>query len=165
MRKFKPDDIRKKIKARFHKTIKNAINEFLKFTGSEKFFDFLPQSFICNISREKNKEVLHLTYKELLRKDFLSNIDESKYKKKKVDQNKYINNIEVLEYLEKNPEISKNSGFDILGKVTYAELLNIYFDSFQFEKSIQKLKEENESEDYIREYYQKAKSYVRFFME
>ena len=30
MRKFKPDDIRKKIKARFHKTIKNAINEFLK---------------------------------------------------------------------------------------------------------------------------------------
>ena len=39
MRKFKPDDIRKKIKARFHKTIKNAINEFLKFTGSEKFFD------------------------------------------------------------------------------------------------------------------------------
>ena len=95
MRKFKPDDIRKKIKARFHKTIKNAINEFLKFTGSEKFFDFLPQSFICNISREKNKEVLHLTYKELLRKDFLSNIDESKYKKKKVDQNKYINNIEL----------------------------------------------------------------------
>ena len=63
---------------------------------------------------------------------------------------KYINNIEVLEYLEKNPEISKNSGFDILGNVTYAELLNIYFDSFQFEKSIQKLKEENESEDYIR---------------
>ena len=109
--------------------------------------------------------MLHLTYKELLRKDFLSNIDESKYKKKKVDQNKYINNIEVLKYLENNPEISRNSGFDILGNVTYAELLNIYFDSFQFEKSIQKLKEENESEDYIREYYQKAKTYVMSFME
>ena len=29
-RKYKPDDIRKKIKARFHKSIKNIINENLK---------------------------------------------------------------------------------------------------------------------------------------
>ena len=29
-RKFKPDDIRKKIKARFHKTLKNILNHFIK---------------------------------------------------------------------------------------------------------------------------------------
>ena len=41
-RKFKPDDIRKKIKSRFHKTLKNIINENLKRVGSKELFDFFP---------------------------------------------------------------------------------------------------------------------------
>lgn len=50
-RNYKPDDIRKKImeiNARFHKTIKNIINEnLIKKVGSKELFDFIPQSFIC----------------------------------------------------------------------------------------------------------------------
>ena len=34
-RKYKPDDIRKKIKARFHKSIKNIINDNLRKAGSK----------------------------------------------------------------------------------------------------------------------------------
>ena len=64
-RKFKSDDIRKKIKSRFHKTLKNIINANLKKAGSKKFFDFLPQCFIGNISKKVNSECLELTYKEL----------------------------------------------------------------------------------------------------
>ena len=45
-RKFKPDDIRKKIKAKFHKIFKNVINSKLKKAGAKKMFDFIPQSFI-----------------------------------------------------------------------------------------------------------------------
>ena len=52
-RKYKPDDIRKKIKARFHKAIKNIINENLKKAGSKYYFSFLPQIFISSISRKK----------------------------------------------------------------------------------------------------------------
>lgn len=39
-RKYKADDIRKKIKARFHKSIKNIINENLRKAGSKKLFTF-----------------------------------------------------------------------------------------------------------------------------
>lgn len=161
-RKYKPDDIRKKIKARFHKCLKNAINENLKNAGAQKLFDFLPQSFICNISKEKNKSVLHLTYKQLLEKDFIKDLDQ-KYSKRKVDEAKYRNNLEVLEYLEENPEISKKSGFDALSNLSYAEILNEYFNSKEFEKSILKLKEKKEDDEYIQEYYHKAKTYVKFF--
>ena len=162
-RKFKPDDIRKKIKSRFHKTIKNIINENLKKAGSQKLFDFLPQCFVCNISKKANQEVLNLTYKELLEKDFLINIDESKYKNKSVDIQKYQRNKEVLRYLEENPEICKKSGFDLIKDRKYSDILNIYFLSDQFDNSLKQLENEKESKEYISEYIIRAKNYVKFF--
>ena len=74
-RKFKSDDIRKKIKSRFHKTFKNIINENLKKAGSKKLFDFFPQCFIGNVSKKLNSACLDLTYKELLLKDFISKFE------------------------------------------------------------------------------------------
>jgi len=161
-RKFKPDDIRKKIKTRFHKSIKNIINENLKNAGSNQFFDFLPQTFISNISRDKNEKIMNLTYKELLEKDFFSDskIDAHQLN---VDKIKYERNLKVLKYLEKNPTISFKSGFHLLCKLSYAQILTEYFNSEEFENSIKKLKEEDENDDYIREYINKAKTYVSFF--
>ena len=161
-RKFKPDDIRKKIKTRFHKAIKNIINENLKKAGSNQFFDFLPQCFISNISREKNEKIMNLTYKEILEKDFISDskIDDHQFN---VDKIKYERNLKVLNYLEKNPKISFNSGFHLMSKLSYAQILTEYFNSEEFENSIQKLKDEDENDDYIREYIHKAKTYVSFF--
>ena len=162
-RKYKPDDIRKKIKARFHKSIKNIINENLKKAGSKHLFSFMPQIFISSIARGKNYQVMDLKYRELLQKDFLSEIDEIKYKNKNVDYSKYKNNLRVLEYLDNNPEICNNSGFDIISQMKYRDLLNEYFKSDEFDKAIEKLREEKEEEDYINEYVNKAKSYVKFF--
>ena len=164
-RKYKPDDIRKKIKARFHKSIKNIINDNLKKAGSKHFFSFLPQIFISSIARETNHQVLNLNYRELLQKDFVSDIDENKYKNKNVDYSKYKNNLRVLEYLDNNPEICKNSGFDIISRMKYRDLLDEYFKSDEFDKAIYKLREEKEEEDYINEYINKAKNYVKFFSE
>ena len=164
-RKYKPDDIRKKIKARFHKSIKNIINENLRRAGSKHFFSFLPQIFISSVARDKNRQVLNLTYRELLQKDFVSEIDDDKYKPKKVDLSKYKNNLLVLDYLDKNPEICQNSGFDIISKMKYCDLLEEYFKSDEFDKAIYKLKSENEEEEYINEYINKSKNYVRFFSE
>ena len=164
-RKYKPDDIRKKIKARFHKAIKNIINENLRKAGSKKLFTFLPQIFISSISREKNRRVLNMSFRELLQKNFVDELDEKKYKNNKVDIAKYKRNLSVLEYLDKNPEICKNSGFDIISKMKYCDLLEEYFLSDEFERAIYKLREENEDEDYIKEYIAKSKGYVKFFME
>ncbi len=165
-RKYKPDDIRKKIKARFHKSIKNIINENLRQAGSKLFFSFLPQIFICTIAREKNSQILNLTYREIIEKDFLSDFEGNninKLKNRKSDLIKYKNNLKVLDYLDKNPEISQNSGFDIISNMKYSKLLDEYFKSEEFERSILKLQEENEDKEYIREYIKKAKNYVSFF--
>lgn len=162
-RKFKSDDIRKKIKSRFHKTLKNIINENLKKAGSKKFFDFLPQCFIGNISKKINSECLELTYKELLSTDFISDKNEKDYPNKRIDNRKYLKNLEVLKYLEKNPEICKNSGFDVISGKKYKDLLQIYFYSGEFENSISRLRKENESKEYIQEYILRARGYVNFY--
>lgn len=164
-RKYKPDDIRKKIKARFHKSIKNIINDNLRKAGSKKLFTYLPQIFISSITKEKNRNVLNLSFRELLQKDFVSEADNKKYKNRNVDIVKYKKNISVLEYLDKNPEICQNSGFDIISNMKYADLLDEYFKSEEFERAIYKLKEENEDEEYIKEYILKSKNYLNFFMD
>ncbi len=52
------------------KTIKNRINHMLKIAKFKEFFDFLPQSFICNIYKQKNKPVINMTFKELMSQKF-----------------------------------------------------------------------------------------------
>ena len=162
-RKFKPDDIRKKIKARFHKTFKNIINENLRKAGSKELFDFLPQCFIGNVSKKTNSKCFELTYKELLSTDFTSELKNNDYKNCKVDYNKYKKNIEVLNYLEKNPEICQLSGFDLIKDRKYKDLLKIYFSSAQFENSLNQLRDEKESPEYIQEYINRARTYIAFY--
>ena len=162
-RKYKPDDIRKKIKARFHKLIKNIINENLKKAGSTQLFDFIPQYFIGNVSKKLNYEALNMTYKEMLSIDYINQINISEYSNTKVDHIKYLKNKEVLNYLEKHPDICKRSGFDIIQNMKYKDLLKLYFNSSQFENSINQLKAENETCDYIQEYIYRAKTYLKFY--
>ena len=162
-RKFKPDDIRKKIKARFHKTFKNIINDNLRKAGSKELFDFLPQCFIGNVSKKTNSKCFDLTYKELLSTDFTLELKNNDYKNCKVDYNKYKKNLEVLNYLEKNPEICQLSGFDLIKDRKYKDLLKIYFSSAQFENSLNQLREEKESPEYIQEYINRARTYISFY--
>ena len=159
-RKFKPDDIRKKIKARFHKVIKNIINTKLKNAGSKKLFDFLPQSFITNITIKLNNQAMDLTYEKLIEKDY---VPKTKIKKGNPDLDKYNKNIDVLYYLKENPEICKNSDFEKIKNMKYIDILKAYFSSFEFEQSIIDLKNKKEKIDYIEEYINKALSYVNFF--
>ena len=141
------------------------INENLRKAGSKKLFTFLPQAFISSIARQTNRYVLNMSFREILQQNFVNDLDEKKYKNKKIDLAKYKKNLSVLEYLDNNPEISKNSGFDIISEMKYCDLLEEYFKSNEFERAIFKLKEENEDEDYIKEYIIKSKNYVKFFME
>jgi hypothetical protein len=162
-RKEKPDDIRKKIKSRFLKTIKNRVNQMLKIAKSEEYFDFLPQCFICNISKQKNKSIINMTFKELMSQKFFE--EEEKKDKKKIspDKKKYDNNVRVLKYLENNEEICKKSNFNVLGNMTFKELFREYLKSEEFEKEIEKLKEEQNNDNYIIEYIIKAYNFINYF--
>ena len=160
-RKFKPDDIRKKIKVRFHKKIKNIINENLKKAGSNELISFLPQFFLGNISKKFNKQYFNTTFEELLKIDFST--FQEKYPNKECDKKQFNKNMKTLEYLEKNPEISKISGFNIVKKMKYRDILKAYFSSHEFELSVELLKLEKESEEYIQEYIYLAKNYIEYF--
>ena len=92
-RKENADNIRKKIKARFLKDLRNTINKRLEIAGSNKFFKLLPQSFITNISKPKNKPILDLTFKEIFTKNFCEN-----GKKCGPDLKNYHHNLAVLDY-------------------------------------------------------------------
>lgn len=160
-RKYKSDDIRKKIKVRFHKVLKNKINESLKNAGSTELFSFLPQFFISNISKKFNYQYMNSTFEEILSTDF------TEFKKDSttadIDKKQFIKNKKILEYLKNNKEISRLSGFDIIKKMKYKDILKNYFDSREFENSIEILKKEKESYEYIQEYILMAKSYVDYY--
>ena len=161
-RKYKSDDIRKKIKVKFHKTLRNIINNNLKKAGSKKFFSFLPQIFIANISKKFNSQFLEYTYKELFSTDF------TKFKNNSDNNNMIINrlyrrNTETLNYLENNEEISKISGYYIIKNMKYKDILKAYFSSKQFDYSIIELKNKKEHIDYIQEYIRVSNNYINYY--
>jgi hypothetical protein len=86
-RKQKSDDVRKKIKARFLKILKNKINENLKRVNSEKLFDYFPQCFVsCINKKHNNKEILNMTFKELISTNFYEKYKINDDKKKIIKQ-------------------------------------------------------------------------------
>ena len=160
-RKDKADIIRKKIKSRFHKAIKVIINNNLRYAESQLEFEYLPQCFIGNVSKLFNCKYFDFTYKEILSYDFGSELIQ--YRHTSRDYSKYLKNLKVLEYLDNNPEISKKSGFDLIKNLKLKDLLLKYFLSLEFEDSINKLKKENESEEYIQLYIVIAKNYINYY--
>ena len=160
-RKFKPDDVRKKIKSKFHKSIKNIININLKQAGSKKLFDFFPQYFLSNITIKLNNIALNYTYEQLIKTDIATDV--LKQKKSDTDKEKYNRNLEVFKYLESNQIISRKSLFDKLRNMKYLDILNAYFSSKEFEDSIIELHNKGEKIEYIEEYINKSLNYVYFF--
>ena len=170
-RREKPDDIRKKIKSRFLKTTKNRMNQMLKSAKSKEFFDFLPQCFICNISKQANKSIINMKFKDLMSQKFFKDSNEEKdfikdifqQKKTNPDKKKYDNNMKTLKYLDKNNEICRKSNFNVIGNMTVKELFKEYLKSEEFEKEVEKLKDEQNDDKYIKDYILKAYGFIRYF--
>ena len=160
-RRLVPDDIRKKIKSKFHKNIKNIINIKLKKAGSLRFFEYFPQNFVTNVTVKLNRLALNYTYEELIKTNLASDI--FKLKENRIDLSKYNSNLQVLDYLDKNPSISKSSSFNIIKKMKYKTLLKAYFASKEFENSIIELHQKGEKIEYIEKYINEALRYVHFF--
>ena len=156
-RKDSNDNIRKKIKARFLKALKDKVNKLLSLVGSKKIFDYLQHEFVSNINKKINRGVLELTFKELYSKNFC---------KDKINGNsslqKYKDNQSVLKYLEEEKEISKKSKYDIFKDMKYYEIFKEYLRSEEFEKDIYKLKNES-SDKYIKTYIRLAFDFINFF--
>ena len=153
-RKLKPDSLRKKIKARFHKKLRQIINIQLKEAGSKYFFDNLPQCFITNINIGFNKPLLNITMRELFQKTF-------GFKAK--DREKIEYNIKVLKYIEDNPDIKNNSKIDEFLDNTYKVIITKYLGGNYLLEDIERLKKEGEKDDYINRYSFIALHWVEFY--
>ena len=163
-RKNNKDLIRKKIKLKFHKDLKNLINNNLVKCQSEKIFEFLPQCFLTNLTKATNMKFFEQPYINILTTDFTKELNKTnEYKKKEIDEKQYLKNKKVIEYLENNPEISENSGFDLIKNMKYKDLLDAYFHSKQFEDSIIQLQNEKETHEYIQSYIYYAENYIQYF--
>ena len=158
-RKNNAVNIRKKIKARFLKTLQKTINNKLKLGGSEKLFNFLQQKFVINLSREMNRDALHLSFKEIFSKNFSESIKEND-----VNMKKYYYNISVLDYLEKNKDISEKSNYIIFKDMKYYQIFEEYLNSKEFEIEISCLRREKGVDDkYIKKYIKLAYTLNDFF--
>ena len=153
-RKLKPDSLRKKIKARLHKKLTKIINEKLKTAGSKCFFDMLPQSFITNINIGFNKPLLNITMRELFQKTF-------GFKSK--DKEKIDYNIRIMKYIEDNPDINNNSDVSDFLDSKYSEIIREYLDGDYLQEDIDRLRDENEGEEYINRYNFIALHWIEFY--
>ena len=166
-RKDKEDNIRKKIKAGFHKAIRKNINERIKEFGSKYLLSPFPLSFICDISKETNFEIMQLTYEQLFDYTFnkYKNIGGKEYiiKKREAAEKHYNKNTEALKYLNSNKKISEESGWEKIKNMKYMDLLKAYFNSNEFEQNIEKLSKK-ETTVYINAYINFSSSYVDYFL-
>ena len=155
-RKYNADNIRRKIKNRFHKALNNAVNRLLKEAKSEYLFQTLSIKFIQNVTKKKNREILNMTFKQIYSKDF-------GYGKKSTSK-KFQNNIKTIKYLElkENKLISENSNYNNFKNMKYIEIYEEYLNSRDFEKEIDKIIEE-ENEDYPKQYINLAKHLIEFY--
>ena len=167
-RKRKEDNIRKKIKTSALRNIIKKINKNLTKAGSKYTFKALPQHFIADISRKTNHEVMHLTLRELIEYTYMKLIKDEKYKTKvhnktltKAAKEKYKNNCQVLEYLDSIQEIHLKSVWEQIRNTKYVDLLRDFFQSNEYEKSVEKLKEDKY---YVESYKYFAETYIEFFL-
>ena len=174
-RKYKEDDIRKKIKSNFHKYLRKIINDKLEEADSMYLLESLPQNFIADISRKTNYEVMNLTYEQLFDyaqtqlityagKNHEGKKDIEKLKNTiKASEKKCLKNKKSLEYLNSNKVISEESGWKIIKNMKYIDLLKAYMNSNEFQQYIKELSKK-ETKYYIDALIYFASTYIDFFL-
>ena len=106
-----------------------------------------------------NRDALHLSFKEIFSKNFSESIKEND-----VNMKKYYYNISVLDYLEKNKDISEKSNYNIFKDMKYYQIFEEYLNSKEFEIEISCLRREKGVDDkYIKKYIKLAYTLNDFF--
>jgi hypothetical protein len=156
-RKYNQDNIRKKIKRGFLSILIDKLNKILASIGISLYFVKLPQSFVSDVVRKTNKEILNLKLEEIFKKEELYKLDKDE------DLIKYRHNLDVVndEEIQGNAEIK-----NILNK-KYYEIYEDYINSKEFKvDEINRLKKNNSEEaddEYLKKYISLAQHLLEFF--
>ena len=98
---------------------------------------------------------MNLSFKELFSTNFCEG--------QKIDDFNYHHNLSVINYLEANKEISEKSNYKKFKDMKFYEIYNEYLKSKEFEMEIASLKQEKETDNYIKNYIIKASDLIDFF--
>ena len=151
-RRENQDNIRKKLKtAFFNKFLYKKINQILKNKQSKLYFVKFPISFVNDIRKNNNKNIINKTLLEIM-------LNKELYKEK--DLNNYHCNLKVLENKE-TKEIQELK--EILNK-KFCELFDEYINSKEFNiDEIKRLKNNNMDNIYIERYIYQSKHFIEYF--
>lgn len=154
-RKENKDNIRRKIKRGFLNTgVIKKLNQKLKNIGSNLYFMRFPQSFVSDIYRKTNKEVVNMTLAEI----FVNK--EINTSKNRPDLNNYYHNLKVVN----SDEIKKNEEMQKILNMKYCDLFEDYINSDEFKiDEINRLKRKNMNEEFINRYINVSKTFIQFF--
>ena len=155
-KKYKLENIYKKIKGYFLKHLKIIANLNLKSKRCKKRFTFLQPTFVNTTNKDLNKMMFKKTFKDVILTDMREFMKDKNTKN--TDETNYERNISVLEHLERN-----KYHFDFLD-MTIIDLYIEYLNSKEFEMDIINLKN-NKKEDikYIKYIFNQAKNTVNYF--
>ena len=127
----------------------NEINEKLKHIDSKIFLKKLPQMFVYNVIKKINKELINMTFIEILEKKDLYD---------KNELNKYYHNLKVL----KIKEINDNDDLKKIVNKKFVKLFEEYINSDKFKiDEINRLKVKNKKDNYIKNYIYFANNFIK----
>ena len=151
-RRDNKDNIQKKIKTGFfNRYLYIKINNILIKNKSKIKFPKFPQKFCSSISREANIKLLNSTLIEI-------------FGAKEHYSEKELINFEHNKEILKNIEIKENEKLQEILNKTYLELFEVYINSKEFNiDEINRLKNKNMENAYIKYYKYLAKNLIKFF--
>ena len=148
------DNIRKKIKTGFFNNfIYKKINDALISKKSKLYFFKFPISFVNDIKKDTNKDIINISLLEIMLKKELYN---------EKDLINYNHNLKVIE----SKEIQKNEELNEILVKKYSELFKEYINSKEFNvNEINRLKNNNMGNAYIEKYIYQSKNFIEYFSE
>ena len=153
-RRENQDNIRKKLKTVFFNTfLRKKINEILNNKHSRLYFEKFPISFVNDIRKNTNKDVIDKTLLEIiLNKELYSENDLSNYN----------HNLKVVE----NKEVKKIGELKKILNKTFRELFEEFINSKEFNiDEINRLRNNNLDNIYIERYIYQSKHFIEYFAE
>ena len=137
------------IRSFLNNALLNEINEKLKHIDSKIFLKKLPQMFVYNVIKKINKELINMTFIEILEKKDLYD---------KNELNKYYHNLKVL----KIKEINDNDNLKEIVNKKFMKLFEEYINSDKFQiDEINRLKVKNKKDNYIKNYIYFANNFIK----
>ena len=150
-RRENKDNILKKIKRGFlNNALLKIINMSIKKNNGRFFFEKFQLYFISDVSKKTNKMLINMTLEEIYRKKELYHEKELKY---------YYRNLNLV----KSKEIQENKELKNILSKKYCELFEEYINSKEFKiDEINRLKNNNMEESYIKRYIYLARNFITF---